>query len=178
MVRAWRFALTAACLAAVAETGFSHRLTAYKIVGQFFGLSYRKITGNNQVKNSFFRISNISVTCPHAQLRGRTVFKKLWTFSGPWGRDHSQSPPCWIFRVKQIRSSTVSERTTRQLRIAQARSPLGASYVEKYPVSHLSMLGHRCVDVETWQVTAPHASLHSSVNEYERAQCPGGEGYM
>ena len=27
-------------LAPVAETGFSHRLTAYKIVGHFFGLSY------------------------------------------------------------------------------------------------------------------------------------------
>ena len=26
---------------------------------------------------SFFRISNISVPCPHAQLRGRTVIKKL-----------------------------------------------------------------------------------------------------
>ena len=34
--------------------GFSHRLTAYKIVGHFFGLSYRKISGSNQVKNSFF----------------------------------------------------------------------------------------------------------------------------
>ena len=41
----------------VAETGFSHTLTAYKIVGQFFGLSYKKISGNNQVKD--FRISNI-----------------------------------------------------------------------------------------------------------------------
>ena len=60
-------------LASVAKTGFSHRLTAYKIVGHFFGLSYRKISGSNQVKNSFFRISNISVPCPHAQLRGRTV---------------------------------------------------------------------------------------------------------
>ena len=28
-------------IAPVAETGFSHRLTAYKIVGHFFGLSYR-----------------------------------------------------------------------------------------------------------------------------------------
>ena len=39
--------------APVAETGFSHRLTAYKIVGHFFGLSYREISGSNQVKNSF-----------------------------------------------------------------------------------------------------------------------------
>ena len=40
-------------LAPVAETGFSHRLTAYKIVGHFFGLSFRKISGSDQVKNSF-----------------------------------------------------------------------------------------------------------------------------
>ena len=51
----------------------------------FFGLSYRKISLNNQVENSFFRISNISAPCPHAQLIGRTVIKKLWTFLGPWG---------------------------------------------------------------------------------------------
>ena len=100
-------------LAPVAETGFSHRLTAYKIVGYFFGLSYRKISGSNQGKNRFFKISNISVPCPHAQLKGRTVIKKLWTFFGPWGRDRSQSPPCWIFRVKQIYPSTATERTTR-----------------------------------------------------------------
>ena len=80
----------------------------------FFGPSYRKISGSNQVKNSFCRISNISVPCPHAQLRGRTVIKKLWTFFGPWGRDRSQSPLCWIFRVKQIHPSTASEWTTRQ----------------------------------------------------------------
>ena len=67
----------------MAETGFSHRLTAYKIVGHFFGLSYLKISLNNHVENSFFRISNISVPCPHAQLRGRKVIKKLWTFFGP-----------------------------------------------------------------------------------------------
>ena len=36
------------------ETGFNHRLTAYKIVGHFFGLSYLNISGNNQGKNSFF----------------------------------------------------------------------------------------------------------------------------
>ena len=60
-------------LAPVAETGFSHRLTAYKIVGHIFGLSYRKISGSNEVKNIFCKISNISVPCPHAQLKGRTV---------------------------------------------------------------------------------------------------------
>ena len=59
-------------------------------MGHFFGLSYRKISGNNQVKNSVSRISNISVPYPHAQLRGRTVINKLWIFFGPSGRDRSQ----------------------------------------------------------------------------------------
>ena len=63
----------------------------------------------------FFRSSNISVPCPHAQLTGRTVIKKLWTFFGPWGWDHSQSPTCWIFQVKPIHQSTASVRTTRLL---------------------------------------------------------------
>ena len=98
----------------MAETGFSHRLTAYKIVGHVFELSYRKISGSNQVKNRLYIISNISVPCPHAQLRGHTVMKKFWTFFGPWGLDHSQSPPSWIFRVKQIHPSTGSARTTQQ----------------------------------------------------------------
>ena len=101
-------------IAPVAETGFSHRLTAYTIVGHFFGLSYRNISGDNRSKNIFFRISNISVPCSHAQLECRKVIKKLWTFFGPWGRDRSQSPPCWIFRVKQIHQST--ERTTRLMK--------------------------------------------------------------
>ena len=57
----------------------------------------------------FFRISNISVPSPHAQLRGRTVINKLRTFFGPWGRDRSRSSPCIIFRVKQIHQSTASE---------------------------------------------------------------------
>ena len=100
-------------LAPVAGTGFSHRLTAYKTVGLFFGLSYRRKLGHNQVEFFFLRISNISVPCPHAQLRGRTVIEKLWTFFGPWGCNRSQSPPCSIFRVKQIHQSTASERTMR-----------------------------------------------------------------
>ena len=125
-------------IAPVAETGLSHRFTAYKIVGHFFELSYRKISGSDQVKNSsflkrsfvlalvllanpnkyvytknsFFRISNILVPCPDAQLRGRTVIKKLWTIFGSWGRDRFQSPPCWIFWVKLVHPSTTSERTT------------------------------------------------------------------
>ena len=48
----------------------------------------------------------------------RSVIKKLWTFFGPWGRDRSQSPACWIFWVKQLHPSTASERTTRQLHYA------------------------------------------------------------
>ena len=99
----------------MAETGFSHRFTAYEIVGHIFGLSYRKISGGNQVKNSFFRISNISVSCPHAQLRSRTVIKSYGHLSDLGGRDRSQSPPCWIFQVKQIHPSTAPERTTRQI---------------------------------------------------------------
>ena len=97
-------------IAPVAETGLSHRLTSYKILGHFFGLSFRKISLNNQIENSFFFIS---VPCPHAHLRGLTVIKKLWTFFGPWGRDLSQSPQCWIFHIKQIHQSTASERMTR-----------------------------------------------------------------
>ena len=62
-----------------------------RVIGPLGHLSYRKISGSNQVKNSFFRISNISVPCPHAQLRSRTVIKKLWTFFGHCGRDRSQS---------------------------------------------------------------------------------------
>ena len=31
---------------------------------------------------------------------------------GHWGRDRSQSQPCWIFQVKQIHPSTASQRTT------------------------------------------------------------------
>ena len=81
-------------VASVAETGFSHRLTAYKIVGHFFGLPYLNISVDNHVKNTFFIISNISAPCPHVQLRGRTVIKKLLTFFGPWGRDRSLSTPC------------------------------------------------------------------------------------
>ena len=103
-------------VAPVVETGSRHRLTANKIVEHLFGLSYRKISGNNQVENSFFRISNISVSWPHAQLIGRTVIKnslKLRIFLEPWGRDRSQSPPYWFFRVKQIHKSTISEGTTR-----------------------------------------------------------------
>ena len=65
----------------MSETGFSHRLTAYKIVGHFFVLSYLNISGHNQVENSFFRISNISVPCPHAQLFSAQCRFSLSVFS-------------------------------------------------------------------------------------------------
>ena len=97
----------------VAETGFSHRLTAYKIVGHLSGMSYRKISGHNQVKNSFFRISNISVPCPHAQLRDRAVIKKLWTFFGPWGSASLSVTAMLDCSGKAKNQSTASERTTR-----------------------------------------------------------------
>ena len=118
---------TTSGVAPVAETGFSHRLNVYKIIRLFFGLSYLNISVNNQVENSFFfRISNISVPCPHAELRGRTIIKKLWIFSRPWGRHHSKSPPCLIFLVKQIHQSTASERTTwlHRMKAAESCCPL------------------------------------------------------
>ena len=90
-----------------------HRLTSYKIVGHFFGRHIGKYRGLIRSKIVFFRISNISAPCPHAQLRGRTVIKKLWAFFGLWSRECSRSPPCQIFRVKQIHQSTASKRTTR-----------------------------------------------------------------
>ena len=99
-------------LAPVTETSVS-ATDCIQNRGTFLWLSYRKIRAMIRSKIVFFRISNISVPCRHAQLRGRTVTKKLWTFIGPWGRVRSQSPPCWIFRVKQIHQSTAWEGTTR-----------------------------------------------------------------
>ena len=87
----------------MAETGFSHRLTAYKIVGHFFGLSYLNISGNNQV-DFFLRISIIlfppacSAQRSHSHQKVMDIFRTL-------GRYRCQSPPCWIFRVKQIHQS-------------------------------------------------------------------------
>ena len=80
----------------MAETGLSHRLTGYKIIsldchiGKYLGVIRAKIVFLESVTFHF-----------HAQLslRGRTVIKKLRTFFGPWGRDLSQSLPCWILRV-------------------------------------------------------------------------------
>ena len=58
----------------MAETGFSHKLTVYKIVGHFFGLSYLNIYGNNQVENSFLE----SVTFQfHARMLSSEVTQSL-----------------------------------------------------------------------------------------------------
>ena len=65
-------------VAPVAETGFSHRLTAYKIVGHFFGLSYREISLYNQVENSFLE----SVTF---QLHARMLSSEVAQSSKSYG---------------------------------------------------------------------------------------------
>ena len=59
------------------ETGLSHILTAYKIVGHFYGLSYLKISGNNQVENIFLE----SVTFQfHACMRSLEVAQSLKSY--------------------------------------------------------------------------------------------------
>ena len=61
-------------LAPVAATGFSHRLTAYKIMGHFFGLSYRKISGIIRSKIVFLE----SVTFQfHARMLSSEVAQSL-----------------------------------------------------------------------------------------------------
>ena len=62
----------------MAETGFSHRLTAYKIVGHFFGLSYRKISGSNQVKNIFF-LESVTFQS-HARMLSSEVAQSLKSY--------------------------------------------------------------------------------------------------
>ena len=62
-------------------TLFQPKIDRVQNRGTFLWTVIYQYSGNNQVENSFFRISNISVPCPHAQLRCRTVSKKLWTFS-------------------------------------------------------------------------------------------------
>ena len=75
----------------LAETDFSYRLTPYKIVRNFFGRSYLRLPLTNQVENSLL----VSVTF-HLQAGMLCSFSaQLWTFFGPWGRDRSQSLPCW-----------------------------------------------------------------------------------
>ena len=68
-------------LAPVAETGFSHRLTAYKIVGHFFGLPYLNISGNNQVENSFF-LESVTFQF-HARMLSSEVAQSLKSY-GPF----------------------------------------------------------------------------------------------
>ena len=67
-------------VAPVAVTSFSHRLTAYKFVGISLDCNIWICLGIIRSKIAFFRISNISVPYLYAQLRGRTVIKKLRSF--------------------------------------------------------------------------------------------------
>ena len=83
-------------LAPVAETGFSHRLTAYKIERHFSGLSYLNISGTIQIENIFFK----SVTF---QFHARMLSSEI-------ALSHRHVD---FFRVKQIYQFTASERTTR-----------------------------------------------------------------
>ena len=88
---------------------YSHRLTAYKIVGNFFGLSSR------EKSRKIFFLESVTFQFHVRMLSSKVTqsLKSYKTFFELWGRDRSQSPPCWIFRIKQINQSTVSERTTR-----------------------------------------------------------------
>ena len=71
------FQNTAFRLVPVGETGLSHRLTVYKIVGHFYGLSYLKISGNNRVENIFLE----SVTFQfHARMRSSEVAQSLKSY--------------------------------------------------------------------------------------------------
>ena len=76
------------CCASCSPSGwnrFSHRLTAYKIVGHFFGLPYLNKSGNNQVDNIFFQF--------HARMLSSEVAQSLKSyghFSDFGGWDRSQ----------------------------------------------------------------------------------------
>ena len=72
-----RFVFAGNCFSPMAETGFSHKLTAYKIVGYYFWLSYRKISLNNQVENIFLE----SVTFLfHARMLSSEVAQSLKSY--------------------------------------------------------------------------------------------------
>ena len=75
-------------------------------IGKYRGVIRSKIV--------FLRISNISAPCPHAQLRGRTVIKKLWTFGTMGSGSLSVTAMLEFCRVKQIHQSTASERSARK----------------------------------------------------------------
>ena len=77
--------------------------------------------------------------------------KKLWTFFGPWGRDRSQSPPCWIFRIKQIHQSTASGRTTR----------LSLAYNPSYPPWHYLIM-------PLYNITITINTMHHSYSILQR----------
>ena len=90
-------------LAAVAETGFIHSLTPYKIVRHFF----MDLPLHNQVKILFLE----SVTF---QLYDHMLSSQVaQSFVIPCGRDGSQSSPCLFLRTKEIHLYTASERMTR-----------------------------------------------------------------
>ena len=92
----------------VAETGFSHRLSLYKIEAHLFGRSYLRLLFEYSGRFFFFRINDISITCPHDQLTGRTVIKKLWIFFGLEVQIALSHRHVDFFRVKQIHQSTAS----------------------------------------------------------------------
>ena len=64
-------------------------------------------------KKVFLRISNISVPCPQAQLRGCTVIKICGHFSDLVVEIALSHLHVEFLRVKRIHQSTASERTTR-----------------------------------------------------------------
>ena len=91
-------------VAPVAETGFNHRLIAYKFVGHFFGLSHRGI-----IRSKIVFLESVTFQS-HARMLSSQVAqvnKKLWTLFGLWGRDSS-----WVTAMFNFSGET-SERTTR-----------------------------------------------------------------
>ena len=66
-------------IAVVAKTGFSHRLTPYKLVDISLNGHIYDFPSNNQVENRFCTISNISVTLLSSQVA--QSLKSYWHFS-------------------------------------------------------------------------------------------------
>ena len=66
-------------LAPVAETGFSHRLTTYKIVGHFFGLSYRKISGSIIIRSKIVFLESVTFQF-HARMLSSEVAQSLKSY--------------------------------------------------------------------------------------------------
>ena len=70
------FQNTAFRLVPVGETGLGHRLTAYKIVGHFYGLSYLKISG---IIRSIFFLESVTFQF-HARMRSSEVAQSLKSY--------------------------------------------------------------------------------------------------